>query len=116
MCLYNKRLDRMTVYQSGDDFGLHECKDILGTKKKSHMAVRRYVGLDINKPKQEKLTQLHPASVVIKKRGRKQKKVLNISATSSSIVKKNPEEYEQISNSTKEPTVDKSLVPHEDLP
>ena len=22
MCLYNRRLDRMTVYQSGDDFGL----------------------------------------------------------------------------------------------
>lgn len=71
MCLYNKRLDRMTVYQSEEDFGIEQCKHIILGKKKSHMSVRKYVGMDINKAAQEKAVKPESKSVLFKKRGRK---------------------------------------------
>jgi hypothetical protein len=69
MCLYNRRLDRMTVYQSGDDFGLEQCSDILGHKRKSHMSVRRYIGMEITKARSEKINLVQKS--LPKKRGRK---------------------------------------------
>lgn len=44
------------------------------------MSVRKYVGMDISKARQEKLTQASSSSTAIKKRGRKLRKVLDISA------------------------------------
>ena len=81
------------------------------------MSVRKYVGMDISKARQEKLTQVHSNSTAIKKRGRKQRKVLDISAAAPVLLAKQEElELDQSSNSTKELTLEKQPQPLEEVP
>ena len=55
LCIYDKRLDRMTTYQSEATFDLERCVRIMDENElkcehgEINMGLRRYIGLDLKK-------------------------------------------------------------------